>query len=157
MSALSKIGPNKGAKKSRKRLGRGESSGLGKTSGKGHKGQKARAGKTIHPGFEGGQMPLHRRSPKWGFTQRNRTVYQLVNLDTLQERFPKGGEVGLEALVSEGLIRNQKTPVKLLGRGEVKIPFKLSVHAASETAKKAIESAKGEVHILDWKMAPSAA
>lgn len=157
MSILSKIGPKRGAKKRRKLLGRGESSGLGKTSGKGHKGQKARAGKTIHPGFEGGQMPLHRRSPKWGFTQRNRRVFQVVNLAHLQEKFPSGGEVKLQSLVEIGLIRDLKTPVKILATGEIKAPLQIQAHAASESAKKAIESAKGQLEILDWKKKPSAA
>lgn len=157
MSILSKIGPRNGAKKSRKRLGRGESSGLGKTSGKGHKGQKARAGKTIHPGFEGGQMPLHRRSPKWGFVSRNHQEFQTLNLDRLQEKFPKGGSFDVKALQESGLVRKSSTPVKLLGRGEVKVAFQLKLHAASEQAKKAIEAAQGQVEILDWKKKESAA
>jgi len=156
MSLLSKLKPRKGAREKKKRLGRGPGSGLGKTSGKGHKGQLARSSPDIGVSFEGGQMPLHRRSPKWGFTQFNRRVYTVVNLSDLQERFSAGEEVTPEVLKAKRVISSLKNPIKVLGTGELKNSLKISAHAFSEKAKTAIEGAKGTATILNWKTKKSA-
>lgn len=151
MTLLSQLKPRAGSTKSRKRVGRGEASGKGKTSTRGHKGQKSRSSAGIHPGFEGGQMPLHRRSPKWGFTQPNRRTFSLVNLQDLSSRFPSGSVVGPDELVASGLVRDSKLPVKILAKGELKHPLKISAHASSEVAKAAIEKLGGSLSILAWK------
>lgn len=151
MSLLSQLKPNKGATHSRKRKGRGEASGLGKTAGRGHKGQKSRSSPHIHPGFEGGQMPLHRRSPKWGFNQKDRHIFATVNLGSLNEKFGANDQVTPESLKEKGLIRNLRLPVKILAKGRLKHSLNISAHAFSEAAKKQIESAKGNVQVLTWK------
>jgi len=156
MSMLSKLKPRKGSKKGRKRVGRGESSGWGKTAGRGHKGQLARSSADVPIGFEGGQMPLHRRSPKWGFTQNFRTRYHIVNLSKLSERFTTGEEVSPETLLSKGLIRNLESPVKILGTGELKTALKVRAHAISNGAKSKIEASKGSFEGLNWKAKASA-
>ncbi len=151
MTLLSQLKPRAGAKKNRKRVGRGEASGRGKTSTRGHKGQKSRSSAGIHPGFEGGQMPLHRRSPKWGFNQRRRRIFSLVNLGDLSARFLSGSEVGPEELMAKGLVRNSRLPVKILAKGELKHSLKISAHASSEVARAAIEKTGGSLTILAWK------
>jgi large subunit ribosomal protein L15 len=150
-SLLSSLKPSPGSKPNSKRKGRGEASGLGKTAGRGNKGQKSRSSAGIPIGFEGGQMPLHRRSPKWGFTQRNRKIHWIVNLKDVQERFKAGEEVNPETLKSKALIRNHSRPVKILGTGELKAGLKFSAHAFSESAEKLITAAKGECVKLPWK------
>jgi len=151
MSLLSNLQPRSGSKHRTKRIGRGESSGWGKTSGRGHKGQKSRSSAHIPVGFEGGQMPLHRRSPKWGFNQLNRRLFHIVNLSDLNERFQKSEEVTPERLKEVRLIRDLKRPVKILAKGKLEHPLKISAHAFSDAAIKEIESAKGEVKKLEWK------
>ena len=151
MSLLSSLKPNQGSKPVGKRKGRGEASGLGKTAGRGHKGQKSRSSAGIPIGFEGGQMPLHRRSPKWGFTQRNRKLHWIVNLKDVQERFKAGEEVSPDSLKAKSLIRNTSRPVKILGTGELKTGLKISAHAFTASAEKAITAAQGESHKLAWK------
>lgn len=151
MSLLSQLKPRKGSREKTKRLGRGEASGLGKTSGKGHKGQRARSSPDIGLGFEGGQMPLHRRSPKWGFTQLNRRRFTVVNVEDLDKRFKSGDEVSPESLKKVGLIKSVSLPVKILGKGGLKNSLKVSAHAYSASAKSSIESAKGQVTILESK------
>ena len=129
-----------------KRIGRGTGSGSGKTSGRGHKGQKARSGASIRPGFEGGQMPLQRRVPKFGFKNINRKDYQGINLDTLQglvdEKKIKD-TLGFDTIVELRLARKNEL-VKILGRGELKAAVKVSAHKFTATAKAAIEAAGGE-------------
>lgn len=144
MLKLNNIGAPRGATKSRKRRGRGPGSGLGKTSGRGHKGQKSRAGGGVPPWFEGGQMPLNRRLPKRGFTNIFRTVFQIVNLDDL-ERFEAGSEVNAEVLARSGLIRKADRPVKLLGRGKLEKQLIVEVTKASKSAITAVEAAGGSV------------
>jgi len=144
MLKLNNIGAPRGATKSRKRRGRGPGSGLGKTSGRGHKGQKSRAGGGVPPWFEGGQMPLNRRLPKRGFTNIFRTVFQIVNLDDL-ERFEAGSEVNAEVLARSGLIRKADRPVKLLGRGKLEKQLVIEVTKASKSAIAAVEAAGGSV------------
>ncbi len=153
MALLSQLRPSKGSKKPMKRLGRGDGSGHGGTSTRGHKGQKARSSVHIPRGFEGGQMPLQRRSPKWGFTNFTQIVYMPVNLDVLGQFFKSGEEVTAETLKAKGLIKSSNGRVKILGRGKISISLKVKVHAASESAKRAIESAKGTIEIIGSKKA----
>jgi large subunit ribosomal protein L15 len=143
---LHNLKPNAGAKHRRKRLGSGESSGHGKTSGKGHKGQKARSGGSIRPGFEGGQMPLHRRLPKRGFNNAAfKTVYGIVNVDDLEKRFEDGAAINEKLLRGAGLVRGLLDGVKVLGRGEVSKKFHLEVDSISASARKKIEEAGGTI------------
>jgi len=150
---LSKLAPSKGARKVRHRIGRGEGSGWGKTSGRGGKGQTARTGGKIRPGFEGGQMPLYRRVPKLGFRSRNKTlgenVFNLVNLDLL-ERFEDGATVDTAALVAMGvkLRACKKAGIKILGRGNLSKKLNLKVQAVSKAAKAKIEACGGTVEIV---------
>jgi large subunit ribosomal protein L15 len=144
---LSTLAPAFGATKKDKRIGRGQGSGRGGTSTKGHKGQKAQAGYNRKAGFEGGQMPIQRRLPKFGFTNINRVEYNAINLDTLQGLFEKYGdkEINHEVLVKHGIISNARKLVKVLGRGEVKTALNIKVNKFSASAKTAIENAGGTV------------
>ena len=135
-------------RKTRKRLGRGRGSGLGKTSGKGHKGQNARSGGGVPAGFEGGQMPLQRRLPKHGFKNPFRTVYEVVNLDDLARVFPEGGEIGLDELYGKGLCRKNK-PVKVRSCGDAPKGLKVQAHRFSKQAKAKIEEAGGEARSIE--------
>ena len=148
---LSNLKPAEGSVQSNsKRVGRGEGSGKGGTATRGHKGAKSRSGYSKKIGFEGGQMPLQRRVPKFGFTNRNRKVYQGINLDTLQTLVDNGNikdSVDMNVLVENGLVRKNEQ-VKILGRGELKAKLKISVHKFTASAKEAIEAAGGEVVTL---------
>lgn len=145
MSALGKLKIKHGSKTKPKRLGRGEGSGLGSTAGKGHKGQLARTGGKVRRGFEGGQTPLHRRLPKFGFNNKDfATKYLVVNLSQLDKL---SGEVTPETLRQKKLVRGQG-PVKVLGNGQLKKSLKVKAHRFSETAKKAIEQAGGTVEVI---------
>jgi large subunit ribosomal protein L15 len=144
---LHDLAPAPGAKTSKKRVGRGSGSGLGKTAGKGHKGQKARSGGGIPPWFEGGQMPLQRRIPKRGFTNIFKRVYSIINVGDLQ-RFSSGTEVGPEILKEIGLLKKQNDGIKLLGNGELNYALTIRVHKASEAAVKKIEAAGGRVEFI---------
>jgi large subunit ribosomal protein L15 len=137
----------RGARKSPKRLGRGEASGHGKTSGRGHKGQKARKSGNVRIGFEGGQNPLARRLPKRGFTSIH-TKASVVNLKNLADRFEANAKIDPAALVSAGLVRNLNGRVKILGLGEPKSGFHLHVHSISDSAREKIEKSGGKVEIL---------
>lgn|SRR5680860_347928 len=145
---LSNLKPAKGSVQSNsKRVGRGEGSGKGGTSTRGHKGAKSRSGYSRKIGFEGGQMPLQRRVPKFGFTNINRKDYQGINLDTLQTLVENGritDTVDMQVIVENGLARKNEL-VKILGRGELKAKLKISVHKFTASAKEAIEAAGGEV------------
>ncbi len=143
MVELHDLRPTPGSRSNRKRRGRGPGSGIGKTSGRGQKGQKSRSGSSIPAGFEGGQMPLQRRLPKRGFTPLRRVVYQVVNLRALEEIDET--DITLEVLRSRGLISSLKRPVKVLGNGDIKRPVKVSAHAFSGSAKTKIEVAGGTV------------
>jgi len=134
--------------KPRKRLGRGNGSGLGKTSGKGHKGQRSRAGASIPAGFEGGQMPLQRRLPKRGFKNPFRVEYTPVNLSQIAGHFSGSSEVTLEQLYSSGLCAKDK-PVKILGAGEIGFSVKITAHKFSKTAAEKIARAGGTVTSLE--------
>lgn len=148
---LSNLRPAKGAvKKNDSRRGRGEATGNGGTAGRGHKGQKSRSGYSKKLGFEGGQMPLQRRVPKFGFTNVNRKEYTGVNIDTLQEYVDAGrikGDVTLEVLVENRLARKNDL-VKILGRGELKAKLKVTAHKFTASAQKAVEAAGGEAVTL---------
>ncbi len=149
---LSDIADNAGARKKRMRVGRGIGSGKGKQAGRGGKGQTARTGVRIK-GFEGGQMPLHRRLPKRGFNNIFRLEFAEVNLDRLQQAIDNklidaGAVVNAEALVKSGVIRRAKDGVRLLGRGELKAKLNIEVHGASKSAVAAVEKAGGSVKIL---------
>jgi large subunit ribosomal protein L15 len=143
---LNNLKPAKGSVKSAKRIGRGEGSGKGGTATRGHKGQKSRSGYSRKVGFEGGQMPLQRRVPKFGFKNINRKEYQGINLDTLQQLVDEGkikDTVSLETLMQNGLV-GKNDLVKILGRGELKAKLNISVHKFTASAKTAIEKAGGE-------------
>jgi len=143
---LHTLKPNKGAKHRVKRLGCGESSGHGKTCCKGHKGQKARSGGSVRPGFEGGQMPLHRRLPKKGFNNANfKTKVEVVNLAQLEKSFEDGATVNEETLREKGLVNRSCDLVKVLGQGEISKKLTVSVDALSATAREKIEKAGGTV------------
>lgn len=139
---------NPGAKHRRKRLGCGESSGLGKTSGKGHKGQKARSGSGVRVGFEGGQMPLHRRLPKRGFNNFNfQDKIAVFNVDDLNDRFNDGDTVNEESLRVSGLLKGRYDGVKILGDGEISKKLNVTVTAVSKSALEKIEKAGGTVEV----------
>ena len=140
---------NAGSRKKRKRVGRGPGSGLGKTCGRGHKGAKSRSGFKNKRGFEGGQTPLKRRLPKFGFTNPNRQTYQLINLDRLEKlkQLTDGASLEMQQMLEMGLIRNTKTPVKLLGRGSLTKKIKITVDKASRGAVESVTQAGGEVII----------
>ena len=140
---LSTLRPAPGSRPNRKRLGRGVGSGLGKTSGKGHKGHKARTGGSTNPGFEGGQMPMYRRLPKRGFTNPFKVVYQVVNLRQLDKL--AGTEVSPASLKATGLIAEPDRPVKLLGSGDATRAYAVRGLAVSASAKAKIEAAGGTV------------
>ena len=143
---LHELKPNTGAKHRRKRLGCGESSGQGKTSGRGHKGQKSRSGGGVRPGFEGGQMPLHRRLPKKGFSNvQFRPSIAIVNLSQLNAKFEDGGSVTEESLRKVGLVSGPCDAVKVLGNGDLERKLTVSVDAVSAAAKTKIEAAGGSV------------
>ncbi len=147
---LSNLKPAKGSVKSNTRIGRGEGSGKGGTSTRGHKGAKSRSGYSRKIGFEGGQMPLQRRVPKFGFTNINRKEYQGINLDILQSLVDEGkikDTVDMDVLIENRLVRKNEL-VKILGRGELKAKLKISVHKFTASAKEAIEAAGGEVVTL---------
>jgi len=141
---LSNLKPAKGSTKTSKRLGRGQGSGKGGTSTRGHKGAKSRSGYTHKIGFEGGQMPLHRRVPKFGFKNRNRVEYRSINVDKLQELAEKHKvtSVDPEFLYTHGLV-GKNDLVKVLGRGELTVKLEVKAHAFSEKAKSAIEAQGG--------------
>ena len=138
-----------GATHKKKRVGRGPGSGLGKTSGRGNKGQKSRSGYSAKRGFEGGQMPLHRRLPKRGFTNIFKREWAEVNLSDLERIFDTGATVTPEALVQHGLVRKSKLDsIVILGRGELKKSLTISAHRFSASAKEKIEAAGGKAEVV---------
>ena len=141
---LSNLKPAEGSVKGNKRVGRGQGSGRGGTSTRGHKGQKSRSGYSRKIGFEGGQMPLQRRVPKFGFTNINRKEYKGINIATLQELSEKKKitDIDTQVLVEAGLVQ-KKDLVKILGNGELKAKLNVKAHAFSEKAKEAIEALQG--------------
>ncbi|MCL2548514.1 MAG: 50S ribosomal protein L15 [Symbiobacteriaceae bacterium] len=144
---LHELKPAAGSRKDSKRVGRGIGSGKGKTSTRGHKGQWSRAGGGVRPGFEGGQMPLTRRLPKYGFNNPFKKQYNLVNVKFLN-RFAAGTLVTPQLLYTEGLINDPGKPIKVLGHGELEIPLTIQAHKFSESAATKIASAGGKAEVI---------
>ena len=151
MFNLNQLKAPKGSTQSKKRVGRGQGSGLGKTAGRGGKGQKARTGNMHFNGFEGGQMPLQRRMPKFGFKNFFRKEYAVVNVGDLDAHFEAGAVIDVAALQGKGLVKKLKDGVKVLGSGELKKALILKVDKVSETAKQAVEKAGGKVELIAQK------
>ena len=145
---LHELSPAEGSKKSVKRIGRGAGSGQGKTAGKGHKGQKARAGRGMRPGFEGGQMPLQRRIPKRGFNNIFAKKIAAVNVSSLDKAFEDGATVTVDALIEKGLIKKALDGVKVLGNGEISKKLTVQVNSFSDSAKQKIEAAGGKAEVI---------
>ena len=144
---LHELSPAEGAKKGSKRIGRGHGSGWGKTAGKGHKGQKARSGGSIRPGFEGGQMPLQRRIPKRGFNNIFAKNIVAINVSAL-EAFDDGAEVTTEAIIEKGIVKDACDGIKILGNGNLTKKLSVKVAAYSESAKQKIEAAGGKAEVV---------
>jgi large subunit ribosomal protein L15 len=145
---LSNLKPPKGAKHAKKRVGRGQGSGNGKTAGRGHKGAQSRSGYKFKRGFEGGQMPLHRRVPKRGFHNPFRVEYEVINLDTLAARFDAGTVVTPDLLRERGLVAGRNRPVKVLARGEVDKNLTVHAHKFSGKAAEKIAAAGGAIELI---------
>ena len=144
---LEELQPAPGAKKKRKRVGCGTGSGHGKTATRGHKGQRARSGSKIHPWFEGGQMPLQRRVPKRGFHNVFKKIYAIVNVEDLK-RFSADAVVDAKAMREAGLINKRNVKVKLLGRGDIDRPLRITVDACTKSARALVEKAGGQIQII---------
>ena len=144
---LNNLKPKKGARHAKKRVGRGPGSGTGKTAARGEKGQKSRSGFSRMRGFEGGQMPLHRRVPKRGFHNLFKEEYEVVNLDTLQERFDTGAEVTPELLRESGVV-GRRGPIKVLARGDIAKALVVRAHKFSGKAAEKIAAAGGKAEVL---------
>lgn len=145
---LHDLKPAEGSTKKKKRVGRGIGSGHGKTSGRGHKGQNARSGGGVRPGFEGGQMPLTRRIPKRGFTNIFKKEYSIVNVGTLEERFEDGAEITPEVLIEKGIIKDVKDGVKILGDGELTKKLTVKAHKFSQSAVEKIQAVGGKAEVI---------
>ncbi len=143
---LNELAPSEGSRSSRKRKGRGVGSGLGKTAGRGSKGHRSRSGGGVRPGFEGGQMPIHRRLPKRGFTNIFKKKILIINISDLQ-RFESGGAVDAETLLKAGMIKGRYDGIKLLGQGDIDFPLTVKVNAASKSAMEKIKAAGGNVEV----------
>jgi large subunit ribosomal protein L15 len=146
--SLNKIRPPKGAKHAKKRVGRGQGSGHGHTASRGHKGAQSRSGFSFKRGFEGGQMPLHRRVPKRGFHNPFRVEYAVVNLDTLAEVFEAGSSVTPEVLRERGLVRESRKRIKVLGRGEISKKLTVQAHKFSGKAAEKLAAAGGQAQVI---------
>ena len=144
---LNELKSVEGARHSKKRVGRGIGSGLGKTAGRGQKGQNSRSGGGVRPGFEGGQLPLFQRLPKRGFHNHSRVEYAIVNVEQLNS-FENGSVVDVEAIVKAGLVKEVLAGVKVLGNGELTKKLTVKANKFSESAKKAIEAAGGSVEVI---------
>ena len=144
---LNELSPAKGSRSARKRLGRGVGSGTGKTAGRGSKGLKSRSGGSVRPGFEGGQMPIHRRLPKRGFTNIFKKNFVEINIRDLS-RFESGSLVDKGALTQEGLVRGKNDGIVLLGKGDISIPLTIKVNRISKGAREKIEGAGGTVEVI---------
>ncbi|WP_216831072.1 50S ribosomal protein L15 [Alkalihalobacterium elongatum] len=144
---LHELKPAEGSRKVRNRVGRGIGSGNGKTAGRGHKGQNARSGGGVRPGFEGGQNPIFRRLPKRGFTNPTRKEFTIVNLETLN-RFDAGTEVTPELLIETGVVKNVKDGIKILGNGKLEKQLTVKANKFSATAVEAIEAAGGKTEVI---------
>ncbi|MBE3593224.1 MAG: 50S ribosomal protein L15 [Thermoanaerobacter sp.] len=145
---LHDLKPAERTRRERKRVGRGIGSGHGKTSGRGQKGQKARSGGGVRPGFEGGQMPLTRRLPKRGFTNIFKKEYAIVNVGTLEERFVDGAVITPEVLIESGIIKDVKDGVKILGDGDLSKKFTVKAHKFSQSAIEKIQAVGGKAEVI---------
>ena len=146
---LHELSPNPGSRQRRKRVGRGDSSGLGKTAGRGEKGQKSRTGSKIRPFFEGGQIPLFRRLPKRGFNQPDHIEYALVNLNILEDNFAAGDVVDAESLRAKKLLGKAEKMIKILANGELTKALTVKAEKFSAVAKAKIEAAGGKVEVVE--------
>jgi len=144
---LHELKPAEGSRKAPKRVGRGIASGNGKTAGRGHKGQNARSGGGVRPGFEGGQNPLYRRLPKRGFNNRFRKEYAIVNIEELN-RFEAGTEVTPELLMEQGIVKNPLAGIKILGNGEIKVGLTVKANKFSQSAVEKIQAAGGKTEVI---------
>ena len=144
---LHEIASAAGARHTRKRVGRGIGSGLGKTAGRGHKGQNARSGGGVRPGFEGGQNPLYRRLPKRGFNNRNRVEYAIVNVEELNN-FAAGTEVTPELLMETGIVKSPKDGIKILGNGDITVKLTVKANKFSQSAVDKIQAAGGQSEVI---------
>jgi len=147
MMKLNELSPAQGSRKAPKRLGRGVGSGKGTTAGRGTKGQNSRSGGGVRPGYEGGQMPIHRRLPKRGFTNIFRKELAIINIRDLA-RFESGSVVDEAALVRLGLVRGKRDGIKLLGQGDIGYPLTIKLNRVSQSARKKIESAGGTIEVI---------
>ncbi len=147
MTKLHRLRPPRKSRHSRKRVGRGIGSGMGKNSGRGTDGQNSRSGGGVRPGFEGGQMPLYRRLPKVGFNNPFRLQYSIVNIGDLN-RFAAGEEITVERLEDEGLVKNVRDGVKILGNGELEVSLTVRAHKFSESARRKIDEAGGRAEVI---------
>jgi large subunit ribosomal protein L15 len=143
---LNELSPSNGSRSTRKRVGRGVASGTGKTAGRGTKGHKSRSGGGVRPGFEGGQMPIHRRLPKRGFTNIFRKQIRVINIRDLA-RFESGSVIDETVLAGAGLIKNKRDGVKLLGQGSIDYPLTVKLDRVSNSAREKIEAAGGKVEV----------
>ena len=144
---LYELAPEKGQRKSKKRVGRGVASGWGKTAGRGSKGQNCRSGGGVRPGYEGGQMPIHRRLPKRGFKNPFKKTFAIVNVQDLN-RFDADATVDEVALIQMGLLKGDRDGIKILGEGDLQTPLTVRVNKVSENARQKIEAAGGKIEVL---------
>jgi large subunit ribosomal protein L15 len=141
------LAPEKGQRKTRKRVGRGVGSGSGKTAGKGSKGQNCRSGGGVRPGYEGGQMPIHRRLPKRGFKNPFKKTFAIVNVQDLN-RFESQSVVDEVVLIKSGLVKGDRDGIKMLGKGDVTVPVTVRINSISESARQKIEAAGGKIEVI---------
>jgi large subunit ribosomal protein L15 len=144
---LNDLAPEKGQRKARKRVGRGVASGSGKTAGRGNKGQNARSGGGVRPGYEGGQMPIHRRLPKRGFKNHFKKIYAIINVQDLN-RFEAQSVVDEVALIKGGLVKGDRDGIKVLGKGDIAVPVTVRTNKISESARQKIEAAGGKIEVI---------
>lgn len=144
---LNELSPEKGQRKNRKRVGRGVASGSGKTAGRGSKGQNARSGGGVRPGYEGGQMPIHRRLPKRGFKNPFKKVFAIVNIQDLN-RFEAETVVDEIAFIKSGLVKGARDGIKLLGKGDIQVPLTVRINKISDSARQKIEAAGGKIEVV---------
>jgi len=144
---LNDLAPEKGQRKNRKRVGRGVASGNGKTAGRGSKGQNCRSGGGVRPGYEGGQMPIHRRLPKRGFKNHFKKVFAIVNVQDLN-RFDADSVVDEVAFIKSGLVKGDRDGIKILGQGDLAVPITVRINKISESARQKIEAAGGKIEVI---------
>jgi len=144
---LNDLAPEKGQRKNRKRVGRGVASGNGKTAGSGSKGQNCRYGGGVRPGYEGGQMPIHRRLPKRGFKNHFKKVFAIVNVQDLN-RFDADSVVDEVAFIKSGLVKGDRDGIKILGQGDLAVPITVRINKISESARQKIEAAGGKIEVI---------